>query len=210
MSFCSNQTADRCPGNISGNPMNGLCERVCVNVPKVFDACMTQSTLENVTLTLSNITPPNPTLPLTFVSGASTSSTGTITSLTVTPISDRPGLSRVQATVQIPVIISYTDADGVAGTGTGFITVSQDIIMCVPTGSVITPGIVATVNATIPQGTFTSGTECTVTACVTLILKVQADVDLLVPSYGYCRIPQCTEYTQDVCQGVFDLPLFPS
>jgi hypothetical protein len=116
----------------------------------------------------------------------------------------------VQTTVQIPVVVSYTDADGVAGTGTGVLNVSQDIIMCVPTGSVITPGIVATVNATIPQGTFTSGTTCTVTACITLILKVQADVDLLVPSYGYCRIPQCTEYTQDVCQGVFDLPLFPS
>ncbi len=210
MSFCNNQTADRCPGNISGNPMNGLCERVCVNLPKVFDACMTQTTLENVTLTLSNLNPPNPTLPLTFVSGSSTSSQGTITSLTVTPISDRPGLSRVQTTVQIPVVVSYTDADGVAGTGTGVLNVSQDIIMCVPTGSVITPGIVATVNATIPQGTFTSGTTCTVTACITLILKVQADVDLLVPSYGYCRIPQCTEYTQDVCQGVFDLPLFPS
>ena len=56
MSFCNNNGADRCPGNISGNPINGLCEKVCVTVRKVFDACMTQSTLETTSVTLTNLT----------------------------------------------------------------------------------------------------------------------------------------------------------
>lgn len=210
MSFCNNNsTQDRCPGNINGNPMNGLCEKVCIQTTKIFDACMMQTSIDS-TVTLTNLTPATPTQPLTFVSGTSTSSVGTITALTVTPIADRPGLSRVTTTISIPIQIAYTDADGVAGTGTGEISISQDVIMCVPSGSVISPVIAATVNMAAPRGTYVGENTFNITSCVTVILKVQADVNLLIPSYGYCRIPQCTEFSQDVCQGVFDLPLFPS
>lgn len=210
MSFCNNNsTQDRCPGNINGNPMNGLCEKVCIQTTKIFDACMMQTSIDS-TVTITNLTPENPTQPLTFVSGASTTNVGTITALTVTPIADRPGLSRVTTTIAIPIQIAYTDANGVAGSGTGTISISQDVIMCVPTGSVITPVIAATVNMAAPRGTYVGDNTFAITSCVTIILKVQADVNLLIPSYGYCRIPQCTEFSQDVCQGVFDMPLFPS
>ena len=51
----------------------------------------------------------------------------------------------------------------------------------------------------------------TVNVCLTTILKVVAVVDVLVPSYGYTPIPPCTPYTGDeVCPGVFDLPLYPT
>lgn len=210
MSFCNNNpTQDRCPGNINGNPMNGLCEKVCIQTVKIFDACMMQSSIDS-TVTLTDLSPAPPTLPLTFVSGSSTSSSGTITSLTITPISDRPGLSRVTATVSIPVQIAYTDANGVQGSGTSTISVSQDVVMCVPTGSVITPTIGATVNMSSPRGTYVSENTFSITACVTVILSVQAPVNLLVPSYGYCKIPPCTEFSQDACQGVFDMPIFPT
>ena len=118
MSFCNSKSADRCPGNISGNPLNGLCEKVCVQVRKVFDACITQSTLETLSVTLTDLTPASPSEPLTFVSGKSVSSRGTITALTVTPLADRPGLSRVLANVAIPVQINYTDSTGAEGSGT--------------------------------------------------------------------------------------------
>ena len=210
MSFCNNNsTQDRCPGNINGNPMNGLCEKVCIQTTKIFDACMMQTSIDS-TVTLTNLTPADPVQPLTFVSGSSTSSVGTITALTVTPIADRPGLSRVTTTISIPIQIAYTDANGVAGTGTGTISINQDVIMCVPTGSVISPVIAATVNMAAPRGSYVGDNTFSITSCVTVILKVQADVNLLIPSYGYCRIPQCTEFSQDVCRGVFDLPLFPS
>ena len=210
MSFCNNNsTQDRCPGNINGNPMNGLCEKVCIQTTKIFDACMMQTSIDS-TVTLTNLTPADPVQPLTFVSGSSTSSVGTITALTVTPIADRPGLSRVTTTISIPIQIAYTDANGVAGTGTGTISINQDVIMCVPTGSVLSPVIAATVNMAAPRGSYVGDNTFSITSCVTVILKVQADVNLLIPSYGYCRIPQCTEFSQDVCQGVFDLPLFPS
>lgn len=210
MSFCNNNsTIDRCPGNINGNPMNGLCEKVCIQTTKIFDACMMQTSIDQ-TVTLSNISPSTPTLPLTFVSGSSTSSTGTITALTITPIADRAGLSRVTATVSIPIQIAYTDANGVSGTGTSTVNITQDVVMCVPSGSVISPVVAATVNMASPRGTYVSDYTFNITCCVTVILSVQAPVNLLVPSYGYCKIPPCTEFSQDACQGVFDLPLFPS
>ena len=210
MSFCNANNADRCPGNISGNPMNGLCEKVCVQVKKVFDACILQATLETLSVTLTDLTPSSPSEPLTFVSGKSTSNKGTITALTVTPLADRPGLSRVLANVSIPVQITYTDSNGVEGTGPGNITLTEDIVMCVPTGSVFPVELAATVNMASPNGTYVSGSTFSITACTTVVMKVLADVDLLVPSYGYCKIPPCTEFSQEVCQGVFDLPLFPS
>ena len=210
MSFCNNNsTPDRCPGNISGNPMNGLCEKVCIQTVKIFDACMMQTSIDS-TVALTNLSPSAPTLPLTFVSGRSTSSTGTITSLTIAPIADRPGLSRVTTTVSIPIQIAYTDANGVQGTGTSSVSISLDVVMCVPTGSVITPNVAATVNMTSPRGAYVSDYTFSITSCVTVILSVQAPVNLLVPSYGYCKIPPCTEFSQDACQGVFDLPIFPT
>lgn len=210
MSFCNNNsTPDRCPGNINGNPMNGLCEKVCIQTVKIFDACMLQTSID-ATVALTSLAPANPTLPLTFTSGSSTSQTGTITALTITPIADRQGLSRVTATISIPVQIAYTDAEGKAGTGIGSISLNQDVVMCVPTGSVITPNIAATVNVASPRGVYVSDSTFSITCCVTVILSVQAPVNLLIPSYGYCKIPPCTEFSQDACQGVFDLPIFPT
>ncbi len=82
--------------------------------------------------------------------------------------------------------------------------------MCFPDNSVIPVEIAATVNAVSPQGAWTEGLGFSITCCVTVVLKAEAEVELLVPSYGYCYIPPCQAYTQEVCTGVFDLPLFPT
>ena len=78
MSFFSNFQSDKCPGAISGNPLNGLCEKVCIQAQKIFDACIKQIQLENYTLTLTDLTPADPTYPLTFISAKSITSAGSI------------------------------------------------------------------------------------------------------------------------------------
>ena len=114
MSFCNTLKPDRTPGPISGNPLHNLCERACIQVRKVFDACINQTSLEDYGVTITNPTPANYTTPLTFVSAASTSSAGTISNLIVTPLSgDNPHNSRVQATITIPVEVIYVDANNV-------------------------------------------------------------------------------------------------
>ena len=32
--------SDKSPGTISGNPLTGMCEKVCIQAQKIFDACV--------------------------------------------------------------------------------------------------------------------------------------------------------------------------
>ncbi len=209
MSFFSNFSQDKCPCQISGNPLNGLCEKVCIQVKKVFDACLKQSQEQGVVLTLTNLVPQNPTYPLTFISAKSTQTLATITSLNVEPLADRPNLSRVQVSYSIPVEVIYQDANGVQGKGSSTMSFSQDIILFAPSPSIMPYEVEAVVSVVASEGTYTSENTFTVTACTTSILKIVMMVELLIPSYGYCQIPTCQEYTQEICAGFFELPLFP-
>ena len=209
MSFFSNFSQDRCPCQISGNPLNGLCEKVCIQVKKVFDACLRQSQEQNVVLTLTDLVPQNPTYPLTFISAKSSQTLATITSLNVEPLADRPNLSRVQVSYTIPMEVIYQDANGVQGKGNSTMSFSQDIILFAPTPSIMPYEVEAVVSVVASEGTYTSENTFTITACTTSILKIVMTVELLIPSYGYCQIPTCQEYTQEICAGFFELPLFP-
>ncbi len=210
MSFFSNFQSDKCPGSISGNPLNGMCEKVCLQAQKIFDACIKQIQIENYTLTLTDQVPSDPTYPLTFISARSTTSTGNITNLNVERLADKPGCARVQATVSIPVEVLYTDANGVEGSAQATISVAQDVLLFVPAPSIMPYQVTAEVSAVCAEGTFNSETGTfSVNACLTTILKVSINVEILVPSYGYCAIPPAQDYTQEVCTGFFELPLYP-
>ena len=210
MSFFSNFQSDKCPGAITGNPLNGLCEKVCLQARKIFDACIKQVQIENYTLTLTNLEPENPTYPLTFISARSTTSAGTISNLNVERLTDRPNCARVQATVSIPVEVLYTDANGIEGSADATIDINQDVLLFVPAPSIMPYQITAEASAVCAEGTFNADNNTfTVDACVTVILKVSIDVEILVPSYGYCAIPPAQDYAQEVCAGFFELPLYP-
>lgn len=209
MSFFCNFQSDRCPGQINGNPLNGLCEKVCVQVKKVFDACMQQSQLTNVVLDITNLTPNSPTYPLTFISAKSTTSQGIISNLLVEPLAERPNSARVKADIAIPVSVAYTDANGVEGAATSTVAVTKDVILNIPSASIMPYTVEAVVSSVSTQGTYTGENQFTIDACVSIILKIVMDVELLIPSYGYCAIPPCQDYTQEVCAGFFELPMYP-
>ena len=209
MSFFSNFSSDHCPGPITGNPLNGLCEKVCIQVEKIFDAGIIQTRLENYTLTLTDPTPADPTYPLTFVSARSLTGVGIVSDLSVERQPDS-GCARVQATITIPVEVVYTDATGAEGKATASVTLNEDVLMYVPSASVMPFTVTAVASCVVPEGTFNSTNNTfTVSACVTCILKVAMQVELLVPAYGYCAIPPAQEYSQEVCSGFFELPLYP-
>ena len=208
--FTNNNNCDRCPGRISGNALNGLCEKVVIQTDKVFDACLRQTQIDNVVLTVTNQIPENPVDPLTFVSARSSfTENTTVTVTSVTPIADRPNFGRVQATVTVPMEVIYTDANGVRGMGESSFSFNVDIIMYIPEPSIIPFTITGIASVVAPDGEYVGNNTFTVSCCVTLIMKVIMKVDLLVPSYGYAVIPPCQEYTQDACAGFFDLPIFP-
>lgn len=210
MSFFSNFNTDRCPCQISGNPLNGLCEKVCVEVNKVFDACMKQSQEDGIVLNLTDNVPASPTYPLTFISAKSTTTEGTLSAVSVDRLADRPNFARVQVTVDVPVEVLYVDANGVEGKAQSTVSFSQDVILFVPEPSVIPYSVKAVVSLISTEGVYTGENQFTVSCCATIILKIIMPVELLVPSYGYCAIPPCQDYSQEVCAGFFELPLFPN
>ncbi len=209
MSFFSNFSSDHCPGSISGNPLNGLCEKVCIQAEKIFDAGIVQTRLENYTLAPENFTPANPTYPLTFISARSLSSEGTVSDVSIERQADKQ-CARVQATIAIPVEIVYLDANGTEGKATGSVVLKEDVLMYVPSASVMPFTVTSIASCVSPEGAWNSANDTfTISACVTCILKIAMQVELLVPSYGYCAIPPAQEFSQEVCAGFFELPLYP-
>ena len=99
----------------------------------------------------------------------------------------------------------------------GTVTVPVDVVMFLPEPSIIPYRIEASVSAVSPEGQYSQTQEIdgvtyyifVINCCVTAILKVTMDVELIVPSYGYAVIPPCQEYTEEVCSGYFELPLYP-
>lgn len=209
MSFFCNFQSDKCPGPITGNPVNGLCEKVCVQAKKVFDACMQQSQLTGVVLSLTDLTPAAPTYPLNFVSAKSSTQIGTVSNLIIEPLAERPHSARVKCDITIPVSVAYTDASGTEGAAVSYITVSKDVILNIPSASIMPYNVEAVVSLVSTQGSYTGENQFTIDACASIILKIVMEVELLVPSYGYTPIPPCQEYTQEVCAGFFELPMYP-
>lgn len=209
MSFFCNFQSDKCPGPINGNPLNGLCEKVCVQAKKVFDACMQQSQLNGIVLNLTNLYPVSPTYPLTFISAKSTTQSGTISGLIIEPLAERPHSARVKCDITIPVSVAYTDAAGVEGSATSYVTVTKDVILNIPSASIMPFNVEAVVSLVSTQGAYTGDNQFTIDCCASIILKIVMEVELLVPSYGYTPIPPCQEYTQEVCAGFFELPMYP-
>ena len=209
MSFYSNFQSDKCPCQITGNPINGLTEKVCIQAEKIFDAGIKQTQLENYSLNLTDLDPATVTYPLTFVSARSLTADATVSNLVIERQADR-SCARVQATISIPVEVLFTDAAGVDGSATSTVSVPVDVRLFVPAPSIMPFSVRAVASVVAPDGTYNAETQgFTVSLCITWILKVSMPVELLVPTYGYCAIPPAQEYSQEVCAGFFELPLYP-
>ena len=209
MSFYSNFQSDKCPGSITGNPINGLTEKVCIQAERIFDAGIKQTQIENYALTLTELSPNCPTYPLTFVSARSLTAEATVTNLNIERQADK-SCARVQATVTLPVEVLYTDAAGVDGSATATVSIPVDVLLFVPAPSIMPFTVRAVASVVAPDAVFNPETNgFTASLCVTIILKISMPVELLVPSYGYCAIPPLQEYSQEVCAGFFELPLYP-
>ena len=183
MSFSNNCKPERMPGPIVGNPLNGLTDRASIQVQKIFDACMKQETLTDEQIVVSNLEPSTFTAPLTFVSAKSTTDV-TVNNLTVIDVPDSKCCSRVTASIVIPLTVVMLDANGTQVVGTSEITIPKDILMCLTQGSVTPSRIVAEAYVISPNGRLITTGEGTatfaITACVTTIMKVIMDVQLLV------------------------------
>ena len=202
-----------CPGPIEGSPLTGLNHRVAVCVQRVLDSCQKQIANRNVALHLSGVSPRS-VPPLRLVEATSTGYEASVTDLQVDRLSERPAFARVRCKVTIPLHVSYKDANGQGDFADSVITVPQDVVMFAPRASVFPFRVVAVASANcVPDANATGGTDPAVvvgTACVTIVMKVVADTDILIPAYGFCPAPKCVDYQERICEEFFDLPLYPS
>ena len=211
MSFYINNSNPNRPGPLSGNVTGGLCEKVLIETNKVFDACVSQSTETGIVLPLTDLTPAGPALPLTYVSAENTpGATFEISNLVIERLESAPNYANVSFSVDVPITVYYRDANGVLGQGTSSVTINKSVILFVPQPSITPINITATGAFNSAIGTYTAENTFTVTACIEIIIKVIATVDILVPSYGYPVIPPCQSPSNPSCPGRFDQPLYPT
>lgn len=231
MSFYSYKNANPrcCPGVISGDAVSGLTERVCVQVKRVYDSGLIQEQLDDRVVTITNYAvvppcncncagnccpgelpdPPGPVPPITFESCRSSSTQGRIRDLTIERLCDRPCFARVRGTVDVPIDILFSDSRCVQYVGQGVVCLSVDVLLSIPDEAIVPYCIEAMVSAICVSGTYQGDNEFKLTICVTAALKVIAEVEILVPSYGFCTIPPSEEFAENVCDEFFALPLYP-
>ena len=229
MSFYSYKNADpaNSPGEISGSALDGLNEKVCIQVQRVYDSCLQQEQLTNRDVTITSYaqvvnkcccnnpnetTPPAsaPVPPITFESCRSSTTDIDISNLTVERLCDRPCFARVRGYIDIPIDILFTDSRCVEYIGKGVVRVNKDVLLSVPDDSIVPYTLEGMASAICVSGSYRGDNVFRLTICVSIILKVLARVEILIPSYGFCSIPPCEEFADNVCDEFFSLPLFPS
>lgn len=235
MSFYSykNGNPSACPGSISGSALDGLQEKVCVQVKRVYDSCLQQEQLDDKEVVITSyamvaannnctcncgysgeaaeiVAPTSaPVQPITFESCRSTTTQGTIRNLTVERLCDRPCFARVRCKIDVPLDILFVDSRCQEYIGKGVITVEKDVLLSIPDESIVPYSLESMVSAVCVSGTYLGNNRFSLTICVTVVLKVLAEVEILIPSYGFCPIPPCEEFADNVCDEFFSLPLFP-
>ncbi len=189
-----------CKCNCMGNQCNCSC-RGC-NTPISHEEATENA--ENSPFAL-----PTPVGNWTFESCRSSTTKGAITDLTIDRLCDRPQFGRVRANISVPIDVLFVDARCQEWMGQTTLTVAKDVLLAIPDESIVPFTIESLVSAICVSGTYIGDCQFEITVCVTIVLKVLAEVDIMIPAYGFCQIPPSEEFAENVCDEFFSLPLFP-
>jgi hypothetical protein len=189
-------------GAIQGDPLCGLCTRECIEVDKVFDACISRIGDLQFTVTLPNT---DGVFPYTFIS-VNSNGTTQLSNLTITPNSENRNTVSYDAT--IPVTIQFVDSTGRTFSAPSSVTIHRDVPLRIPADSLTSYQIRVSSVLAGRIGSFSSPNQVTFRCCIVLLTKVVGKVDILVPSYGYAEYPECGG--ADVCDALSSLVIFPN
>lgn len=174
-----------------GNFADGLCCRMVIETKRVFDGCRFVDENISLALTTDGAIPQG----AEFASARLVSSE--LVGYSVAP--GEGGCCRVCGEIVTRFAVTYSY-------GGSFTTVSatyrenREFLLRLPDGNSLVPySIDVTSFMTISSGTIVAPNAVTVRGCLLQIIKVTAPVDILIPTYGYCKYPPCTGC---VCQGV--------
>lgn len=168
-----------------GNFADGLCCRMVIETKRVFDGCA--FTDENSTITLVTDAP----IPqaATFVSARAVQSEFENYSVLC---GDSGGCCRVVGEVVTRFAVTY-DLGGVLTTIPAYYREHKDVLLRLPRGDSLVPySIEVQTYNVVASGAIVGSNAVTITGCRLQLIKVTAPVDILVPTYGYCKYPPCT------------------
>lgn len=188
-------------GRISGSPLNGLCERMCLHVETVVDACRARRENQSATLTLSDM-PANP--PFTFVDATEA---GEAVFTVDSSCALNGGCRRVRGRLSIPINVRFTDSNGNCGCASGVLELARDLSLRVPTDNGANYRFDVDAMLVCTNGAFLSDSAVSLSYCIVETYRVLLTADVLVPTYGFAVYPDCTD-----CDGCAELlygRLFP-
>ena len=163
---------------------DGLTCRMVIETKRVFDGC--SFTDENISLTLTTVDQLSP--QSNFVSARVVSSE--FTDYTVSDGSN--GCCRVCGEIVTRFAVTYSEG-GELHTIPAEYRGNRELLLRLPmSGSIVPYTIEVQTAMNIGSGAIIGSNAVVVTGCFVQIVKVVAPVDILVPTYGYCKYPPCT------------------
>ena len=187
---CLGNSGRACACDCDGNRCN--CECPPASIPITHDEAVQNA--ENNPGPL-----PRPYGAWTFESCRSSTTAGRISNLSIERMPDRPQFARVRCTVDVPLDVLFLDQRCQEWMGQTTIQVDKDILLCIPDDSIIPFTLESLVSAICVSGSYIGNCAFDITVCVTVVLKVLAEVDILIPTYGFCQVPPCEEFAENVC-----------
>lgn len=191
--------------------LQDLNEAVCIITSKVFSSCKDKECLADVTTGALTGTPPYVVTNIEFLKAITDS-------VVITFINDGNNLSRVQFNLTVPYVITYT-ASGVPQTITGSLKLgSKDIMMYIPqtaNNNAEDYRLIVETYTDVLDGVNLVNGKFAFTVGVYEIFKIAQDVQLYVPAFGYCPVPQdAIGYIPpppplDKCDNFLNDPSFP-
>ena len=183
-----------------GNFEDGLCCRMVIETKRVFDGCA--FTDDNITLALTteDQIPQSAVFVSARVIGSelvdyAVSSSGTC------------GCHRVCGEIVTRFAVTYS-ANGALTTVQATYRENREFLLHLPDNNSLVPySIEVQTYMTIGSGAIIGPNAVSITGCMLQIIKVTAPVDILVPTYGYCKYPPCTG---SACSGINISRIFPA
>ncbi|MCI9031674.1 MAG: hypothetical protein HFK09_04015 [Clostridia bacterium] len=188
-------------GCISGNPLNGLCERMCLHVETVTDACRARRDNQTATVVLSDL--PSG-APFTFVDASETGDVSFVVDSTCISNGD---CRRVRGRLRVTLNVRFTDANGNCGCASGVLELARDLSLRVPTDNGANYRFDADAVLVCTNGAFISDSAVSLSYCIVETYRVLMIADVLVPTYGFAVYPDCTEC--DGCAELLNNRIFP-
>ncbi|SHF40461.1 hypothetical protein SAMN02746089_01850 [Caldanaerobius fijiensis DSM 17918] len=194
------------PGPVEPGQFPEPTEIVCIVADKVYDACSQRICLDNIATSVL--------VPLVGKTNPQFDRCENITitllppGFTVTPLPDRPGFVRIQATFQVTydIVVKYSDGTEQIVTGTPT-TFTKDIVLYLPEPD--PNNVKFEAKAECLFGRVNTDNTINVIIGIFIILKAVITVQLLIPSFGFCPTPpECEEFPANVCDEFMHRP-FP-